>query len=790
MATNATSRPLPQHSQALAPATPTHRTIPSAHRQIAAAAGLLLAFGQAAAESAAPAAAAPTGSGPALQRVEIIGTAPVPGTGIDRNRIAAPVQHLGGARLDEVNARNLPELMQGQLGGVHVIDTQGNPYQMEVNFRGFTASPLLGQPQGLSVFLDGVRINEAFGDVVNWDLVPRNALASLTLMPGSNPLFGLNTLGGALVLATKSGDSHPGTEAELSLGSFGRKDLELSHGMKVGEQTYLFVATDLFKEDGWREHSPSQVRQLFAKLNQDDGPLRWSLSLQGADNSLVGNGLLPESMLAQNRRQIYTRPDRTDNQLAGLNFQGSHALGDGQQIQAQLHARRIETKTVNGDLNDAWDGISTETGVENRTRGSQRSLGLALQWSGTRADRHWVLGVSHDRNRTDFAQTEAEGVLDASRAVTDLEEEVENAVIQGRSRTSSLYALQTINLGPSVALTASGRYNDTRVTTVDIGRTRGLGTNLDADHTFRQFNPGIGATWLATPGLTVYGGLSQGNRAPSPIELGCSDPAQPCVLPNALQADPPLRQVVSQTVEAGVRGRLDSGWRWNAGIFSTRNRDDILFISNNLAAGYFANVGQTRRRGLELGLTGRTGAFDLGMNFTWLDATYRSSSCMVAESNSSAETGAACSGDDEIEVRSGDRLPGVPRQLFKLNLGWRALAGLRLGANLTAQSDAFVRGNDNGRHQPDGADFSGSGRVGGFAVLNLDAQWKLGGGWTLIGKVHNVFDRAYTSGGQLGRNAFGTDGSLLGPTAWRNEQFVAPGTPRAWTLALDWRFKD
>ncbi|MGY0196193.1 TonB-dependent receptor [Leptothrix sp. BB-4] len=752
-----------------------------------------------AALSSAPLARAQQGSEPQrLDRVEIVGTTPLPGAGVSRDQVPSNVQGLGAARIDEIGAANLPELLDRGLGSVSVVGTQGNPYQMEVNFRGYTASPLLGQPQGLSVFLDGVRINEGFGDIVNWDLLPRNALASLTLVPGSNPTFGLNTLGGALALATRSGDTHPGTEAEVSLASFGRRDLELSHGRKVGEDTYLFVATDLFREDGWREHSPSEVRQLFVKLNGDSGPLDWALSFNGADNRLIGNGLLPTSMLETSRTQVYTRPDETRNRLAALTLRAGYDLGDGEKLEALAYRRQLDARTVNGDVNEAYDPanpdptlVVLESGVENRTRARQRGDGVALQWNRQRETGLVTLGASIDRSHTRFSQTEAEGLLDASRAVEVTNPEATNASIRGRSRTSSLHASLSEAVAPGLTLSASGRYNQTRVSTVDVGRADlGLATQLDADQTFHAFNPAVGATWVLDPALTAYGGYSQGNRAPSPIELGCSDPATPCVLPNALQADPPLRQVIARTFEAGLRGKLDGGWRWNVGAFRSVNHDDILFVSNGRAAGYFANVGQTRRQGLEAGLQGRSGPFDLAVNITQLAATYRTGHCQVAASNSSANTSAACAGSDEIEVRAGDRLPGLPDRVFKLDLGWRPIAGLRLSANVQAQSGSTLRGNDNGQHQPDGVNFFGDGRVPGYALLNLQAQWKLGSGWALIGKVNNALDRRYASGGALAENAFDAGGALQAPADWRHEAFVAPGAPRSFALALQWQFKD
>jgi iron complex outermembrane receptor protein len=789
------------------------RRAPSAPRRHALAVAVLAAAGSAAhaqppsldtsppAPAAAPAPAAPASSPdgrpvvPALPRVEVVGTTPVPGVGLPRDRIPANVQVLNLQRLREQDALNLPELMSRSLGSVNTAEIQGNPYQVEVNFRGFSASPLLGTPQGISVFVDGVRVNEPFGDIVNWDLVPRNALRSIVLMPGSNPVFGLNTLGGALVLTTKSGATDPGTEVELGGGAWNRVSAEVSHGARLDDGAHLFVAAGATREDGWRDESPSRVEQFFGKYGRRDGRLDWDLSLTLANNRLVGNGVLPDTMLAQNYEQVYTIPDETRNRLATLAFNAAWELNETDQLSGTAYLRSLDVKTLNGDVNDEFDPPAvTESGVENRTQTGQRSRGLALQWSRTQAEDQLVVGTTYDDARSDFVQTEAEGELDGSRRVVPTEEEEVNARLDGRTRTASLYVANTMALQPDVHLSLAGRYNHTRVTTVDVGRAElGLDTALDNDLAFKRFNPAVGLTWQARPTLTAYGSLSQGNRAPSPIELGCSDPANACVLPNALQSDPPLNQVVSRTVEAGLRGVLEGlpgggNVRWNASLFRTQNRDDILFVSNSLAAGFFTNFGKTLRQGLELGASGRSGAFDWALNYSRVRATFESGACLVAESNSTAETSANCTGDDEIEVLPGDRLPGIPLDTLKLDAGWRPWPGLRIAAGMVAQSSVFVRGNENNRHEPDGAEFFGSGRVAGFGVLNLSAAWQFAPGWTLTGKVANVFDRKYGTGGVLAENSFDANGVLQAPADWVNERFTAPGAPRAAWVGVRYSF--
>ena len=199
--------------------------------------------------------------------VTVIGTTPLPGVELPAGQVPAPVQTATDRDIDNSGALDLSDFLNRRMNGVHVNEVQNNPFQPDVNYRGYTASPLLGTPQGLSVYMDGVRLNQPFGEVVSWDLIPRIAIASTTLMPGSNPMFGLNTLGGALSLQTKDGRTHPGTALQATYGSDVRRALEFEHGGQTASRGFnWYVAGNLFAEDGWRDDSPSDVRQVFGKI--------------------------------------------------------------------------------------------------------------------------------------------------------------------------------------------------------------------------------------------------------------------------------------------------------------------------------------------------------------------------------------------------------------------------------------------------------------------------------------------------------------------------------------------
>lgn len=285
---------------------------------------------------------------------------PLPGLLINRDQLPANVQSAGKQQIRDSNALNAGDFMNRQLQGVSTNDYAGNPFQMDVNYRGFTASPQVGTPEGLSVFFDGIRVNEPFGDIVNWDLIPLNALERFDLFPGSNPLFGLNTLGGAISLRTKSGFTSPGVEVSALGGSWGRKQAQLSAGMH-GESFGGLVALQYFDEDGWRDDSPSKVRQAFLRGDWRGSRGVLTASALLADNDLIGNGLIPDDLYRARRESIFTSPDQTQNKLQQYSLSGALDATESLNITAMIYRRKSDRDGVNGDIYEGFDDFSAET---------------------------------------------------------------------------------------------------------------------------------------------------------------------------------------------------------------------------------------------------------------------------------------------------------------------------------------------------------------------------------------------------------------------------------------------
>jgi len=719
----------------------------------------------------------------ALQTVTVVGTTVLPGVGTPLQQVPANVQTLRGDALAAPRAATLAQVLDQGIGSVNVNDTAGNPYQLDVNFRGFTASPALGTPQGLSVFVDGVRVNEVFGDTVNWDLIPAGAIARLSVIPGSNPVFGLNTLGGALSVTTRDGFDEDGGHVRATAGAWGRHAIEAEGGGHDAHVAWFGTANALH-ERGWGAHDPSRVAQALGKLGWRDGDDRASVSLALADTRLEGNQTLPRSWLAD-WRDAYSWPDYQANRLAFLNATASHRFSPTLLLEVNAFHRTLRTHILNSNVNDDFD-VDSAVGPGNEPTGNaindirQARSGASLQLTSTATlashANHLGVGASIESGFTRFTQSSREA--GASRDTSSDAPVLLDTSLHARAADAGVFATDTLGIDARDFLVVSGRYD---VATVDLADQ--LGTALDGHHRFHRLNPAIGLTSNPTPELTLYATVNEGMRVPTPVELTCADPAAPCALPNAFSSDPALKPVISRNTELGARGGGDA-LQWSVALFHTALRDDIQFISSGggaTSAGYFKNVGATRRQGIELGLQSHVDALTLAARYSLVDATFRTPLVLNSPNNSTAAP-IGCADCADIAVRPGNRLPGIARHTFKLRGAWAFGDAADVGVTLVAQSGTYARGDENNA--------DANGRVPGLALVNLDARVHLAAGWEAFADVDNVFDRRTSSFGTLGRNVFTGPGRTFDATgtSWRSEQFRVAGAPRGVWVGLTWRF--
>ncbi len=793
--------------------------------------------------------------GAAAASVSVVASTPLAGSDLSVQEIPSPVQTASAKDIENSGALDVADLLNRRLSGVNINENQGNPFQPDLNYRGYTASPLLGTPEGISVYVDGVRQNQPFGDVVSWDLIPRVAIAEAALVPGSNPLFGLNTLGGAVSLETKDGRGQPGTSIQASGGSYGRRAVEFEHGGSNAKGLNWYVAGNLFHEDGWRIKSPSDVKQAFSKLGWQGTRTTLGLTFAYADNALTGNGVQEQRFLAADYTSGYTYGDVTTNRSPSLNLSLRHAFSNSLTFSGNAYFRYIRADALNPNLNTnsldqsvyqpstadqaalkaaGYSGYPTSgANASNTPFPSWRCIAQALQYAspidkcdaliirsftkqnnyGLSGQATWVTtpgghhnqltaGMAWDRSSISFQQATEFAYINPDRTVKGIgfyedgrptsngAPDDTRVNLHGIPYTWSLYASDTLALTPSLNLTVSGRYNRTIINNRDRINPGGGDGSLDGNYVFTRFNPSVGLTWSPVSLLNLYGSYSESSRAPTSIELGCADPNNPCSLPNALAGDPPLKQVFTRTVEAGVRSANEkSRLAWSAGWFRASNQNDLLFVSSTTNGnGYFKNFGETLREGAEAHLFGRINRFTLGGNYTFLSATYQSAEALDGSSNSTNDTALAGSKgmDGVIQIHPGNVIPLSPHHTLKAFVDVQATRALSVNLSFLAVSSSFARGNEDNLSKPDGVYYLGPGASPGYGVTNLAARYQLKKRFQFFVQVNNLFNHHYYTAAQLGVTGFTAQGNFVarpfpadrsGNYPLVHATFYAPGAP-------------
>jgi len=720
-----------------------------------------------------------------LPTIEVVGVAPLSGGAeIDKDKVPSNVLSIGAADLSSTKSSSLLDGMVQYLPGVSLSDQSGNQFQRNLDYRGFSASPVPGTPQGIAVYQNGSRINEAFGDVVNWDLIPQMAIARMTLMP-NNPLFGLNATGGALSIDMKNGFTYHGTEAELWGGSYGRITGGAQSGYQDGNVA-AYVAADSTYDRGWRDFSSSsQVRRMYVDVGARGDQTEWHVSFTGADNKLGSAAGTPIEMLNQRWSSVYTWPQNTHLQLAFLQANGKWTPTDTLTVQANAYFRAYRASHIDGNGTDAQacddptqlcigDGATalnqngvtpnffapnTALGEIDRNQTSSNSYGGSLQATSTYQlfghDNHFVVGSSVDHGRSNFQATSELGAVDLNTLfvngtgvfIDQPDADITPVNINTTNTYIGLYATNTFDITSQLSLTAGGRFNYAQI---DVQDQTGTTPQLNSNNNFQRFNPVIGATYKITPNLTAYAGYSEANRAPTPLELGCSSPTTPCHIDNFLIADPPLNQVVSHTIEAGFRGEfsggaaaaaplplkapkiVENGWRlrWGVSVFHTENTDDIINIASLAAPGFgfFSNAGTTLRQGVEAKVDLSWNRWTAYANYTFVDATFRSTFDVNDPNTGDVRT-----------VVPGDHIPGIPAHRLKLGAEYAVTDAWTIGGDVNYFGSQYLLRDETNIYPI----------VPAYWVVNLHTSYQITKNIQIFGLINNLFNQHYYSAGTV-----------------------------------------
>jgi outer membrane receptor protein involved in Fe transport len=732
-------------------------------------------------------------------------TTPVPGSGIDIDKVPASVNVVDANQIDRVQSPNISDALRQYVPGIVVNEVTGNPFQPDVQFRGFVASPVAGTPQGLAVYQNGVRINEAFGDTVNWDLIPTAAIKSVTVVT-NNPAFGLNALGGAIDLRMKDGFNYHGADIDTMGGSFGRIQSSAQWGKEV-DKFAVYGALEGLHDDGFRNFSASNVRRFYGDVGTRNDTSEFHLNMGAADNNFGAPATVPVELLQRYYGATYTTPQTTANRVGYVNLTGKMEVTPAWTLDGSAHVRIFDQKILDGnptgtrpcaadptllcfgDASTPANGLNgtqlanpfdpgAVLGERDRTTTHSTTTGVSLQATNSDQvfghDNKFVLGGTFDSSVTRFSASAELGTIGPDFVVSGSgiflgqsgnPVSIGPVALRTTNQYSGLYVLDTFDVTNAFSITGGGRFNIASIALEDQ-----IGSALNGNETFNRFNPIIGGTYKIIPGLTAYAGYSEADRAPTPLELGCADPARPCIIAAFLVSDPPLKQVVSRTVEAGLRGskELNIGTLgWKLGVFRADNTDDILAIPSPVLQGfgYFQNVGSTRRQGIESEVTLRSSTFQLYASYALVDARFLDA-LQVGSNSPFAVNG-------NVQISPGNRIPAIPRNRIKAGIDYSITDAFKIGGDAIFVGSQYFVGDESNQAQ----------RLPSYTVFNLHASYQINKTFQLYARADNVFDNRYATYGTFFDTA-AVPNFANGGAPFTDSRSVSPARPRAFYAGL------
>ena len=704
--------------------------------------------------------------------VDVIAATPLLGSGIDRAALPQATQILSSQQIDRTGVPTLTGAILENIPSASVDDTSGNPFQPDILFRGFTASPVTGTSQGLAVYVNGARFNDPFGDAVNWDLIVPIAIDTVNV-EASNPVFGLNALGGSVNVQLKNGFTYQGADLTAYGGSYDRGSGTAQFGAQRGA-TAIYLAGDVTHDGGFRQTGNSDLYRLYTDLGWRNDAGELHLGITATNNTLGNPGAAPVQALNADPTAIFTAPNTVTNQYLALNLAGTTALDDTTSLQGVAYYQDLTQRVTNGATaevepcgnatgelcNDDGTPVTSRDGrlVGDFRHGATYSAlvleGLDAQFYGGSAQvttearvfglkNHLAAGASFDGSDSVFdAQTQLGGYdprgggFVAPGTTQDQPSEGTTPVrVATTTRYYGVFAADLLTLLPHLDLSLGGRFNNAEIDGHDK-----IGTALTGQHSYSRFNPTAGLTYSAAPALQIYASYAETNRAPTPTELSCSSAANPCSLLNFFIGDPNLKQVVARTAEFGLRGRVPNGLggrlSWNADYYHTNDQDDLIFQTapDNPNLAFYTNAGRTLRQGVEANLHYDTQRLHGVLGYAYTDATFRTPLLLGSDSNPQADA------NGNEHVQPGDRIPGIPQHRFTATAEYKITARWSAGGNATLQSSQYRFGDEANLTKP----------VGGYVIVNLDTSYRITDHVTVFALVNNVTNRTYDTYGGFG----------------------------------------
>ena len=689
--------------------------------------------------------------------MEIISTARLPQAPVSPSRIPAAVQVIESADLSRAGA-GIPQAIASKIPGASLSDEQGNSYQPDLSLRGFQTSPVVGLPQGVSVFLDGVRVNEPTAEEINFDLLPMEDLERVEIIPGPSVVFGRNTLAGAINLVTERGKEGFSAFAEAAAGSAGYQKYRLRLSGRAGPVDFYASGTQTL-EDGWRDATQSRLSRLFSKVGYRAGGTDLTLSYQHASTRIEQAGSLPISILDRNRSANYTPGDFFSPLLDVVTVNVRRRLSETLSLSANVYGRWLSVEQFNVNF------INDDSRLFSRTA-TQGAI-LELEGNGSILGRPNLLSAgvegSHSAvNVNVFNERNAQSAPCESAA--DCAARQLDTSVHDRQDTLAAYLQDNLELGRAlfrdedrIFLTVAARWDLIRHRIDDRSPPAEGRASASGDDVFQRIDPLVGLSYNFSPDHSLYASYSEGFRAPALLELTCAGPAAICPgLQAGAAPDPPLKPVRVRSVEVGLRSRPIAGTTGQVSVYRTEVFDDIFSVSPAGTTGvFFQNIGRTRRQGFEASLRSRLSSLlEATISYSFTRATFEEDVLLNTPRSTSDCTTFACN----ERVLKGSEFPLVPRHRARAGLEVRPFSWLVASVSGSYVGAQRLRGDEEN-----------------VAPL-LPSYFSLEGGLkATVGRLSGSLNVFNLLGSQF--STFGTYATNAKATGDPVERFVTPGRP-------------
>lgn len=638
-------------------------------------------------------------------------------SGLSELDTPAAVSVVSGDDLRNSTAQvNLSESL-GSVPGLQIQNRQNYAQDLQLSVRGFGSRSMYGV-RGVRVYVDGIpaTMPDGQGQTSNIDI---NSIDKVEVLRGPySALYG-NASGGVVNIDTQTGSQPTTLTAGTYFGSYGswRNSVKASgstgDGSHAGDVNYT-ISGSRFTTNGYRDHSGTQKNLGNARLGvRIDDVSTLTLMLNSVSVEANDPGGLTRAEWKDNPRQsprgdTYNTRKSLDQTQVGLRYQREMSENDQLTLttwHGERHTTQYQSIPVAVQKNPAYPGgvIVLErkySGIDTRWK-HQDQIG-SVPFS--------VIGGLDYETMTERRQGFQNYVID--NGTTELGEKGE----QRRNEKNVMWNLDPYlqtswDLTPKWTLDAGMRYSTVSFDSTDYYVTTGNGDDSGSKR-YHKLLPMGSLNYAVTDAWNVYLSAGRGFETPTINELSYRS-----VDGSQTGLNLGLKPSTSDTVELGSKTRIGYGLL-TAAVFQTNTDNELVVEDSSNGRSVYKNAGKTRRQGVEMSFDQQFAEnWQMKMAWTYLDATYRNSTC---------DDSGSC-------TPSGNRLPGVAKNMGYASLAWAPEQGWHAGADVRYMGSIQ-------------ADDENDAKAPSYTVVGLSTGYKFGWDkWSLdlFSRVDNLFDKAY-----------------------------------------------